>query len=337
MSLITCCPACGTMFKVVPDQLKVSEGWVRCGHCSEVFDASAHLQAVAAEPEPAVPAAAAQGASAIPAATLLREPSQEATPPGSQTTAARAPAAAPESESPYESEPLVPSPLDQPFVVFPQQAYPPMPPALSLRSSEFNSEMTDSEVLDTGPPLQSRYDSELDDVSFVKQARRKAFWRRPMVRALLALLLLVLGAVLVLQFAVQERDRIAAVQPPLRPALEALCAPLGCAVAQAPRQIEAIVVEGSTFSKLRGDTYRLSLTIKNTLPLAVAMPSVELTLTDGQDQPVMRRVLQPQELGGNNGTLAAAADWSGAVALAVAPGASGNGRIAGYRVLAFYP
>ncbi|WP_299763436.1 zinc-ribbon domain-containing protein, partial [Ramlibacter sp.] len=29
MSLITSCPACGTMFRVVPDQLKISEGWVR--------------------------------------------------------------------------------------------------------------------------------------------------------------------------------------------------------------------------------------------------------------------------------------------------------------------
>ncbi|MEO6016636.1 MAG: zinc-ribbon domain-containing protein, partial [Polaromonas sp.] len=46
MSLITRCPACGTMFKVVTDQLKVSQGWVRCGHCSEVFDATLHLQTV---------------------------------------------------------------------------------------------------------------------------------------------------------------------------------------------------------------------------------------------------------------------------------------------------
>src|SRR3990167_4634375 len=43
MSLITRCPACGTMFKVVTDQLKVAQGWVRCGHCVEVFDASTHL------------------------------------------------------------------------------------------------------------------------------------------------------------------------------------------------------------------------------------------------------------------------------------------------------
>jgi predicted Zn finger-like uncharacterized protein len=37
MSLATRCPACGTIFRVVQDQLKVSEGWVRCGQCHEVF------------------------------------------------------------------------------------------------------------------------------------------------------------------------------------------------------------------------------------------------------------------------------------------------------------
>jgi predicted Zn finger-like uncharacterized protein len=31
------------MFKVVADQLKISEGWVRCGQCATVFDAQANL------------------------------------------------------------------------------------------------------------------------------------------------------------------------------------------------------------------------------------------------------------------------------------------------------
>ena len=39
MSLATRCTACGTIFRVVQDQLKVSEGWVRCGRCEEVFNA----------------------------------------------------------------------------------------------------------------------------------------------------------------------------------------------------------------------------------------------------------------------------------------------------------
>lgn len=39
MSLATRCPACHTVFRIVQDQLRVSEGWVRCGQCQEVFNA----------------------------------------------------------------------------------------------------------------------------------------------------------------------------------------------------------------------------------------------------------------------------------------------------------
>jgi predicted Zn finger-like uncharacterized protein len=40
MSLATRCPSCGTVFRVVQDQLRISEGWVRCGRCNGVFDAT---------------------------------------------------------------------------------------------------------------------------------------------------------------------------------------------------------------------------------------------------------------------------------------------------------
>ncbi len=43
MSLATRCPACNTTFKVVRDQLRISDGWVRCGRCSRVFDANDHM------------------------------------------------------------------------------------------------------------------------------------------------------------------------------------------------------------------------------------------------------------------------------------------------------
>lgn len=39
----TRCPACKTVFRVVPDQLRVSDGWVRCGRCADVFNASEHM------------------------------------------------------------------------------------------------------------------------------------------------------------------------------------------------------------------------------------------------------------------------------------------------------
>ena len=50
MSQTTCCPACHTRFKVVADQLRISDGWVRCGHCKQVFDASVSLEPAAPEP-----------------------------------------------------------------------------------------------------------------------------------------------------------------------------------------------------------------------------------------------------------------------------------------------
>ncbi|MET3441903.1 putative Zn finger-like uncharacterized protein [Variovorax paradoxus] len=62
MSLVTRCPACATTFKVVRDQLRISDGWVRCGRCSHVFDATLDLHeapdnapgaAASSPPEPA--------------------------------------------------------------------------------------------------------------------------------------------------------------------------------------------------------------------------------------------------------------------------------------------
>jgi len=38
MSMVTTCPACGTSFRVTPQQLQAHHGTVRCGHCVHVFD-----------------------------------------------------------------------------------------------------------------------------------------------------------------------------------------------------------------------------------------------------------------------------------------------------------
>lgn len=52
MSLATRCPACGTTFRVVRDQLRISDGWVRCGRCSHVFDGAAELHDPLSAPPP---------------------------------------------------------------------------------------------------------------------------------------------------------------------------------------------------------------------------------------------------------------------------------------------
>lgn len=56
MSLATRCPACGTVFRVVQDQLKVSGGWVRCGQCHQVFNGLQSLFELPPDPPVAAPA-----------------------------------------------------------------------------------------------------------------------------------------------------------------------------------------------------------------------------------------------------------------------------------------
>lgn len=55
MTLAARCPSCGTVFRVVQDQLRVSEGWVRCGRCAEVFNAIDTLVEVDADLPPRAP------------------------------------------------------------------------------------------------------------------------------------------------------------------------------------------------------------------------------------------------------------------------------------------
>lgn len=323
MSLITRCPACGTMFKVVPDQLRISEGWVRCGHCADVFDASANLQA---EVPPAADAAATEP-DPLPvayAAPPVRENGEES----------RGFTASQNIESGYsisldpldpldsqqleaEARALRETPLDQPF---------------ELRRQD------DGGISEPRParfePVREP-EPELHDLSFVREARSLEFWRRSGVRAVLVLLLVGLALLLAAQVGVHDRDRLAATHPALRPWLAGLCGPLDCKISP-PRQIDTIVIDSSSFNKLRSDAYRLNFTVKNQAPMPVAMPALELTLTDVQDQPIVRRVLDPAELGATAGVIAPAAEWSGSAALAVSANGSGA-RIAGYRLLAFYP
>jgi hypothetical protein len=191
-------------------------------------------------------------------------------------------------------------------------------------------------AIDEAVPPPEPADTAPEDLGFIRDARRKAFWRRPLVRVLVALLVLAGIALLAAQAALHWRDRLAALRPELRPWLEAACEPLGCQLGP-PKQIEAIVIDSSTFNRLRSDAYRLSFTVRNTSAFAVAAPAMELTLTDTQDQPVLRRVLQPAEAGAPGPVLAPASEWAGSVSFTVPAGGALGGRIAGYRLLAFYP
>ena len=361
------------MFKVVTDHLKVSQGWVRCGHCAEVFDASLHLQA-ASSPTP-----------------LARELPDTA--PTQAAEFSGSPAAGVDGDSSSPSAAPTDSHHDQvssPGASFADRSYSPPPSAVGSFISGDDGEQADfdradwkqqlhanqldesgrlrlndqgeavraqpflaSNVLSTSKevsadvidsvspePASEMPGDASGDVSFVRDARRKAFWRKPVVRFVLSILSLLLAALLLMQFVFQQKDSLAAFEPRFTPWFHAACDYLQCEIGPL-RQIEAIMIDSSSFNKLGSDTYRLGFSLKNTSSTSVAMPSLEVTLTDSQDQPLLRRVLTPAQFGAASEMLGARSDFSGLVALqAIASDATGPAvplRVAGYRVLAFYP
>lgn len=110
MSLATRCTHCGTIFKIVEDQLKVSEGWVRCGRCNQVFNALPTLFDLSSEAPPPratppVAPPAPEPVHAMPAPPPPEHlPEPEAPPP--------APSQLPDDEFPTEPAPMVAAATD---------------------------------------------------------------------------------------------------------------------------------------------------------------------------------------------------------------------------------
>jgi hypothetical protein len=172
------------------------------------------------------------------------------------------------------------------------------------------------------------------DLSFVRHARRRAFWRRKPVRIALGALALLLTVTLVLQLLLSQRDWLAAAFPATKGVLSALCAPLGCQIAPY-RHLDSVVIEGTSFNRVSPTVYQVNVTMRNRADLPVATPSLELTLTDLQNQTLLRRVIAPQEMGAGP-VLEARGDFSGTARLSLS-GLPDETDIVGYRALAFYP
>ena len=85
MAQATRCPHCQTAFKVVRDQLLLREGWVRCGHCGEAFNALDHLIDLTppAQPQPPSEPVLPPAAELTPSPT---EPQAETPEPSAQTS-----------------------------------------------------------------------------------------------------------------------------------------------------------------------------------------------------------------------------------------------------------
>lgn len=423
------------MFKVVADQLKISEGWVRCGHCADVFDATLNLQPwTAPSSEDDAPSPSEQAPAPTPTPALAEEAPEQVfsdTPAHGVEPLAEVPTTAPEAEVPqdamlpletepveavaveavsepvpeFEPDALPPSwpsePVPGPKDADPQQPPPQPEPAHEAdrdeAESDFHSELArfaaglgrmnaahaaarlgDAQDAPSGLPaapqvlvdgaasvpeapapdeperagegndkgdaavrIQSddaadsvQSDDPLPEPGFVRQARRQAYWRKPGVRVALSFVALLLLVLLTAQWAVHDRDRIAASRPGLQPLLQQACAHLGCRLAPV-RRIDAIVIDSASLVNRLGDFYSFDLVLKNTASLALAVPALELSLTDIGGAVIARRVFLPNEWPDAPAVLPANGSVTVNFRLALAVGESTP--MAGYNALVFYP
>lgn len=386
MSFTTRCPACGTTFKIVPDQLKISDGWVRCGHCADVFDATLFLEGEAAPVVLAAPVA--EVAPVVSQTPVAEEVSNAVSAPGPiELTIDVMPVPDPVSESapapqvedndgdwllqPAPSQPVQApvgaglvrgpepapkpasvdesfvdelrrfaqaSPLDKPEihasvvaqVVSREEPAPADEVAEPARaegydlpvSPEVLPEATDDEPLLPVEP------------GFVRQARRRAFWRSRGMRAAMVVVSLLLGLGLLAQVAVHERDSLAARFPAVTPLLTVLCLPTGCEIGSV-RQIESVVIDSSNLVRRLGNFYSFDFVLKNSARTPVAVPALELSLTDTREAVIVRRVFLPDELPGAPQLLPAQGSLSLSLRLSIAD--QGVSSMSGYRALVFYP
>lgn len=468
MSLVTRCPACSTAFKVVRDQLRISEGWVRCGRCSQVFDATLDLQdsddgvpnaptrpspASSAEAHPAIPdpvspdlgeavgtappsldeddfvepedlpmpgapsaswpardlltlgpgavpvASPAGGllaeseaahASEVPSSVSSRSAVEAAPTPSSGWLSLPAglpaivadepwplsAASRPSQDGATSAEGVPPSPVDQAVDAQLQKALrrariqalresrararaeaqaesPTQAPVDASPASETEAPAAPSEpVMDT--PTSVHEAATLRQASEEPPAPEAAVpapvlpsfldagqpvqppTKSPHRAALLSLAVLA-ALLLVLQVLRHERDALATSPPGMRPVLAALCQLSGCELSPL-RRLDAIRIDGSSFTPEReGGGYRLLFSLRNASPTALAMPAIELSLLDGNERPVVRRVFQPAEFGAPS-VLGPRAEHAATLALALKlPEGGGVPPVVGYSLLAFYP
>lgn len=135
---------------------------------------------------------------------------------------------------------------------------------------------------------QVRFVEELTD-EVPQEPARKPSWTGFLIALALALMLLA-------QAAYYFRVELAARLPGLKPLLVEYCTLLDCTVAL-PQKVELLVIESSELEADpdHGNIVTLHALLHNRAPYAQAYPSLELTLTDLQDQALARRVFRPAD------------------------------------------
>ena len=311
MSLATRCTSCGTVFRVVQDQLKVSEGWVRCGRCDNVFNALESLFDLEREAPPEwIPVASRDVP--ISAATSMVSAAES----GAFTSSV--------GLELQGSEGLGPSkPAPDSREADTQQSTHDVDDAFGFSGSDAEADFS------SGADTKRSADS---TPAFMRGATQPSHRQSAKSRIKLSATAFVLACGLVGQLTHHFRDLVATRIPVTRPALMAWCTFAGCAI-DAVRRIEDVAVESSALTRAPAlDAFRLSVTLRNRGSMVVALPSIELSLTSSAGAVLARRTFGARDFLGISPRMQVGSESALQVTLA-----TGMSNISGYTVEIFYP
>lgn len=346
----TRCPECDTVFRVTSEQLRLKAGKVRCGNCQAVFNAFDQLQEVeemaevvpgpvSAAPRPELPASPPHPSVPLPPTPAERQPMPAEAPVAQARTLVEASPAAVKPAPPL-LEPDFQCPLEPPTDSVAAVSATEPPPVASPPSVEALGETAEEstqaaraaglvaarELSETATFNRWAAGTLASDGSsgFSSEPARRMVWPFALAAALL-------GATLIAQLLYHYRTEAV-----LRlPAMAGLYAAAGVDV-PLPHDPTLVSIESSD---LQSDNARglfvLQATLKNRANYRQALPVLELTLTDTNDQVVSRRVMPAADYL-PPGVSAEYFPANGEIAIRLWIEARNTGA-AGYRLYIFYP
>lgn len=298
MQSITNCPACQTQFVVTEEQLNQHNGKVRCGHCLHVFNATEQL--------------------VNPDITLENIDTEI------NNTAIEPVVVEPSSNQVA----LVTTPEPIASTIVPPDEVAELIPT-SIPANFETAEPVNEALINVVQP--SNF-SDLADKSKLnpKQTAKKSLTRLWLFFSMMLLLAAIAQSIYFL------RNQIALYYPNTKSILVQACVKIGCSI-DLPKKIEFIVIDDSDIQEdvNYAGLMHLSSTLINQAGFNQAYPNLELTLTDIEDKPKLRRIFKPIEYLPANTNIAIGLAAGEEIKVKLAMTTQGVA-VAGYRVFVTY-